>query len=98
MNSVVTEQEGKGFYLAQVKNSDLAIFSYYVESDKEAYLVDPTFDVKIYQDILANRGATLKYLVMTHYHADFISGHLEFKVPILMGPKSINKMNHYEIK
>lgn len=30
MNSIVTEQEGKGFYLAQVKNSDLAAFSYYV--------------------------------------------------------------------
>lgn len=45
MNTVVTEQEGPGFYLAQVKNSDLAIFSYYIESEKESVIIDPVFDV-----------------------------------------------------
>lgn len=76
MNTVVTEQEGKGFYIAQLKNSDLSNFSYYVESEKEAYIIDPIFDTRSYQDILIKRGATLKNVLLTHYHLDYISGHL----------------------
>ena len=48
MNALTTEQEGDGFYIAQFKNSDLAIFSYYVESNKEVFIIDPTFDTSIY--------------------------------------------------
>ena len=76
MNTVVTEQEGKGFYIVQLKNSDLSNFSYYVESEKEAYIIDPIFDTRSYQDILNKRGATLKNVLLTHYHLDYISGHL----------------------
>jgi glyoxylase-like metal-dependent hydrolase (beta-lactamase superfamily II) len=53
----------------------LAIFTYYVESDGEAYIVDPTYDYLAYRDFIAKRGATLKYVVLTHYHADFLGGH-----------------------
>ena len=49
MNSLITEQQGDGFYIAQFKNSDLAIHSYYVESNKEALIIDPTFDISIYE-------------------------------------------------
>ena len=95
MNTVVSEYEVAGFYIAQFKNSDLSNFSYYVESKKEVYLIDPVYDTRSYQGKLTERGATLKYVLLTHYHSDFISGHLEFKVPILMGPSSKNKMNSY---
>jgi|JI10StandDraft_1071094.scaffolds.fasta_scaffold552120_2 hydroxyacylglutathione hydrolase len=86
MNTITLEQEGKGFYLAQTKNSDLAIYSYYLESDKQAWIIDPLYDIKIFEEIIQKRGSKLNSILMTHYHADFISGHLEFKTPLFMGP------------
>lgn len=53
----------------------LAVFTYYVESYGEAYIIDPTFDYLCYKLFTEKRGATLKYVVLTHYHADFIAGH-----------------------
>lgn len=61
--------------MVQFKTKMLAIFTYYVESDGEAYIVDPTYDYLAYRDFIAKRGATLKYVVLTHYHADFLGGH-----------------------
>lgn len=55
MNSIVAEQQGKGYYLAQVKNSDLSNFSYYLESEKEALIIDPGFDTNIYRQIIEKR-------------------------------------------
>ena len=95
--TITTEQEGNGFYIAQFKTADLAIFSYYVESDKLAYIIDPTFDTKVYEDILAKRGAKLESILLTHYHADFISGHTQFKVPIIMGETAQRNLNEFKI-
>lgn len=95
--SITTEQEGEGFYVAQFKTVELAIFSYYIESGKEAILIDPTFDVQVYNDLLTKRGATLKFVVLTHYHADFISGHTQFKAPIVMGPNAKRQVNSFEV-
>lgn len=97
MNSLVSEYEGAGFYVAQFKNSDLAIFSYYIESDKQVVIIDPTLDIKVYEEILAKREATLKSVFLTHYHADFISGHLEFKVQITMGQGSKIDSSRYDV-
>lgn len=95
---VVTEQEGPGFYLAQFKTSELAIFTYYVESDKEAVIIDPTFNTRGYHQFITKRNSHLKYVLLTHYHADFISGHLEFHgVPIVMGPSSIRAESKFKI-
>ncbi len=63
----------------------LAVFTYYVESDGQAYIIDPTYDYFVYRDFIIKRGATLKYVILTHYHADFISGQNEFNVPVIMG-------------
>jgi hypothetical protein len=57
--TLITEQEGNGFYIAQFKTTNLAIFSYYVESEKAAYLIDPTFDTEVYRDFLIKRGSKL---------------------------------------
>lgn len=83
--SVVTEQTGEGFYIAQFKTSELAIFSYYIESNKEALLIDPLYDIKTYSNFISTRNSTLKYVALTHYHADYLSGHTQFNVPIIMG-------------
>ena len=66
----------------------LAVFTYYVESNNQAYLIDPTFDYLVYKEFIDKRGTALKYVVLTHYHADFLAGHTEFKVPVIMGPGS----------
>lgn len=57
--TLTTEHEGNGFYIAQYKTSDLAIFSYYVESNKSAFIIDPTFDIQVYEDLIAKRGSKL---------------------------------------
>lgn len=96
--SVVTEQTGDGFYIAQFKTNELAIFSYYVESNKEALLIDPLYDVKTYSDFISNRKSTLKYVALTHYHADYLSGHTQFKVPIVMGENSTLAASNFKVK
>lgn len=94
-NSIVTEQ---GYYVAQIKTADLAIFSYYVESNKEAILIDPTLDTSLYKDIIAKRHSTLKYVLLSHYHADYLSGHTQFNVPIVMGPHAKREVNTFQIQ
>lgn len=95
---LVTEQTGDGFYLAQFKTSELAIFSYYVESNKECFLIDPVFDIKTYAEFITKRQSHLKYVGLTHYHADYLSGHTEFKVPIVMGANSTRSVNSFKVK
>jgi hydroxyacylglutathione hydrolase len=96
--TLVTEQTGDGFYVAQFKTSELAIFSYYVESNKESLLLDPVFDVKTYTEFITKRHSHLKYVALTHYHADYLSGHTEFKAPIVMGASSARSVNGFKIK
>lgn len=98
MNQIVTEQTGEGFFIAQYKTSHLAIFSYYIESQNECVLIDPVFDVDLYNRYIAERKTKLKYVLLTHYHADFLSGHTEFKVPIIMGPSATRKINTFRVK
>ncbi len=96
--SVVTEQTGEGFYIAQFKTNELAIFSYYVESNKQALLIDPVYDVKTYTDFISTRQSTLKLVALTHYHADYLSGHNEFKVPIIMGLNSALANSNFKVQ
>jgi hydroxyacylglutathione hydrolase len=84
--------EGPGFYLEQLLTGCLSIYSYYVESNGEAFLIDPLNDTAKYEQILKERGAKLKGVFLTHYHADYVAGHLElsrkFGCDIYMGPKA----------
>ena len=60
------------FYL-----SCLAHASYFIGSNGEAAVVDPRRDIDIYIDEAAQHGFTIKYVIETHLHADFVSGHRE---------------------
>ena len=51
-------------------------------------LIDPTYDVYMYNEIAAKRKAKLTSILLTHYHADYVAGHTEFNLPIIMGPKA----------
>lgn len=68
----------------------LAHASYIIFHENKAFVVDPKRDVDAYVEELANLGATLAGVLETHFHADFVSGHLElqerFNVPIYFGP------------
>jgi len=55
----------------------LAHASYLVGSDGEAAIVDPQRDVDHYLDVAAREGLTIRYVIETHLHADFVSGHRE---------------------
>ncbi len=62
----------KQFYLGC-----LAHASYYIGSENEAAIVDPQRDVQQYLDEANANGQTIKYIIETHSHADFVSGHIE---------------------
>jgi glyoxylase-like metal-dependent hydrolase (beta-lactamase superfamily II)/rhodanese-related sulfurtransferase len=62
----------KQFYLGC-----LAHASYYIGSENEAAIIDPQRDVQQYLDEAEANGQKIKYIIETHSHADFVSGHLE---------------------
>lgn len=55
----------------------LAHASYYIGSGGEAAVIDPQRDVQQYLDEAEAHGQTIKYIIETHSHADFVSGHIE---------------------
>lgn len=55
----------------------LAHASYLIASDGEAAVVDPQRDVDQYIEEAARRGVQIRYIIETHLHADFVSGHRE---------------------
>lgn len=64
-------------YIEQLYTSCLAEAAYYIESNGEAAIVDPLRETAPYLEMAAARGATIKYIFETHFHADFVSGHLD---------------------
>ena len=82
-------------YIEQIYTDCLAQASYYVESNGEAILIDPIRDVNLYMDLIKKRQVDLKYIFETHFHADFVSGHLELarltSAEIVFGPNATPK-------
>lgn len=64
-------------YIQQLYTNCLAQAAYYIESEGEAVIVDPLRDVQPYIDLAASRNAQIRFSLQTHFHADFVSGHLE---------------------
>ncbi|RBI90909.1 MBL fold metallo-hydrolase, partial [Elizabethkingia miricola] len=60
----------------QIYTGCLAQGAYYVVSQGEAVIIDPLREVQPYLDKLQQDNATLKYILETHFHADFVSGHV----------------------
>ena len=60
----------------QIYTSCLSQGSYYIESNGEAAVIDPLREVGAYIEMAKERGAKIKYIFETHFHADFVSGHL----------------------
>lgn len=77
-------------YIQQIYTGCLSEAAYFIESNGEAAIIDPLRDVEAYLDLAIERKATIKYIFETHFHADFVSGHLDLakqtKAPIIYGP------------
>ncbi len=61
----------------QIYTGCLAEAAYYIESNGEAVIIDPLRETEPYLERLKADGAKLKYVLETHFHADFVSGHLD---------------------
>ena len=87
----------KQFYLGC-----LAHASYYIGSDAEAVIVDPQRDVQQYLDEAEANKQKIKYIIETHSHADFVSGHIELAektgAEIVFGQKAMTQFPTLKVK
>lgn len=76
--------------IEQIYTGCLAHAAYYIESGGEAAIIDPLREVQPYIDRAKKDDATIKYIFETHFHADFVSGHLDLQkktgAKIVFGP------------
>lgn len=76
--------------IEQIYTGCLAQGAYYIVSGSEAAIIDPLRETKPYTDRLEKDNVKLKYIFETHFHADFVSGHLDLSrktgAPIVYGP------------
>jgi len=77
-------------FIKQLYTTCLSEAAYYIESDGEVAIIDPLRDVEQYILLAKERKATIKYIFETHFHADFVSGHIDLSnatgAPIIFGP------------
>lgn len=78
--------------IEQIYTGCLAQGAYYITSNGEAAIIDPLRETQPYIDRLEKDGAKLKYIFETHFHADFVSGHLDLSkktgASIVYGPNA----------
>ena len=79
-------------FIQQLYTNCLAQAAYYIESEGEAIIIDPLREPYPYLDIARQRNTTIKYVFETHFHADFVSGHVELArqtgATIVYGPNA----------
>ncbi len=80
-------------YIKQLYTGCLSEAAYFIESSGEAAVIDPLRDVESYVNLAKEKNARIKYIFETHFHADFVSGHLDLskqtQAPIVYGPNTI---------
>ena len=76
----------------QIYTGCLAQGAYYIENNGEAAIIDPLREVQPYIEKAKRNNAKIKYVFETHFHADFVSGHLDLSAktgaPIVYGPNA----------
>jgi hydroxyacylglutathione hydrolase len=80
-------------FIRQLYTGCISEAAYYIESDGIAAIVDPMRDIEEYLVMAKERNATIKYIFETHFHADFVSGHLDLAAAtgatIVYGPQTV---------
>ncbi len=77
-------------FIKQFYTNCLSEAAYYIESEGEVAIIDPLRDIEAYLQLAKERNARIKYIFETHFHADFVSGHIDLAkqtgAPIIFGP------------
>ncbi|ASZ10567.1 MBL fold metallo-hydrolase [Chitinophaga pendula] len=89
-------------FVKQLYTSCLSEAAYFIESEGVAVVIDPLRDIDEYLALAKERNAEIKYIFETHFHADFVSGHLDLaaatQAPIVYGPGAITNFPIYQAK
>lgn len=89
-------------YIEQLYTNCLAEAAYYIESEHEAAIIDPLRETEPYIELAQKRGSKIKYVFETHFHADFVSGHIDLakkvNAPIIYGPDANTEYEVYNAK
>jgi hydroxyacylglutathione hydrolase len=76
--------------IQQIYTNCLAQAAYYIESDGASAIIDPLRDYEHYIELAKQHNSTIKYIFETHFHADFVSGHIDLakktRAAIVYGP------------
>ncbi|MFN2439545.1 MAG: rhodanese-like domain-containing protein [Chitinophagaceae bacterium] len=79
-------------FIKQLYTGCLSEAAYYMESKGESAIVDPLRDIDVYLQLARERNTIIKYIFETHFHADFVSGHLDLAkatgATIVYGPQT----------
>ncbi len=82
-------------FVQQLYTGCISEAAYYIESNGIAAIIDPLRDIDAYLQLAKQRNATIKYIFETHFHADFVSGHLDLAAAtgasIVYGPNTVTK-------
>jgi hydroxyacylglutathione hydrolase len=86
-------------YIEQLYTKCLSEAAYYIESNSEVAIIDPLRDVETYIQMADERKAKIKYIFETHFHADFVSGHIDLAkktgAQIIYGPDAVTNFEKY---
>ncbi|MCE3228867.1 MAG: Zn-dependent hydrolase, glyoxylase [Bacteroidetes bacterium] len=86
----------------QLYTNCLAQGAYYISHNGEAAIIDPLRETRPYTDLLKQNNDTLKYIFETHFHADFVSGHVDLAkatgAKIVFGPDAKTNYDSYIAK
>ena len=88
--------------IEQIYTGCLAQGAYYIESEGEVAVIDPLREIQPYIDKAAKEKAKIKYVFETHFHADFVSGHIDLAkktgATIVYGPNAETSYDSYSAK
>lgn len=88
--------------IEQLYTGCLAEAAYYIESEGEAIIIDPLRETEPYLEMAQKNKAKIKYILETHFHADFVSGHIDLAkksgATIVYGPTATANFNFHSAK
>jgi hydroxyacylglutathione hydrolase len=89
-------------FIKQLYTGCISEAAYYFESNGEAAVVDPLRDIDAYLQLASERKTRIKYIFETHFHADFVSGHIDLALAtgakIIYGPETQTKFDVHVAK
>ncbi len=89
-------------FIKQLYTNCLSEAAYYIESEGEGAVIDPLRDIHEYLELAKERQASIRYIFETHFHADFVSGHIDLSketgAPIVFGPGAVTNFKAHIAK